>query len=71
MVGQEIAFSLYKTLVLLVFDYVDVVYDCLSVKDCNDLQKFQNYSMSVKPQTGFDMSSSEMHDGLGHDRLRD
>ncbi len=34
LVGQEIALSLYKSLILPVLDYADVVYDCLSAKNC-------------------------------------
>ena len=54
-----------------VLDYADIVYDCLTVRDCNELQRLQNYSMRVLLQSGFDKSSSEMHSELELYRLAD
>ena len=52
LVGQDKCLNLYKSLVLPALDYADVTYDCLSAKDCYELQKLQNYSLRVILQVG-------------------
>ncbi len=52
-------------LVLPVLDYCDVVYDCLSVKDCQTLQRLQNYALRVILQSGFEIGTQNMHEILG------
>ena len=69
LVGQEISLTMYKSLVVLVLDYCDVVYGCLMVTDCQTLQRLQNYALRVILQSGFDIGTAEMHNVLGLDTL--
>ena len=71
LVGQEISLCLYKTLILPVLDYVDVVYDCLSVKDNAQLQRVQNYALRVILQCGGEVSTAVMHQLLNMQMLCD
>ncbi len=43
---------LYKTLMAPVFDYADVVYDCLNSRDSHTLQRLQNSAFAYCPQEG-------------------
>ncbi len=54
LIGQELTLELYKSLVLPVIDYADVVYDCLSSKSSRDLQKLQNYALRIVLQADYD-----------------
>ena len=47
LVGQEMSLSLYHSLILPVLDYADVVYDCLTAKNCHELQKLQNGALRI------------------------
>ena len=40
--SEQLCLSLYKSFVLLMFDFKDFVYDCLSSKNAFKLQKLQN-----------------------------
>ena len=71
LVGQDISLNLYKTMVLPVLDYTDIVYDCLRAKYCTDLQKIQNYAMRIILQWGIERCSAEMHCVLELQRLSD
>ena len=61
LIGQNLSISLFKTLIIHVLDYVDIVYDCLNAKKCAEILKLQNYAMWIISQTGFDMSTVVMH----------
>ncbi len=41
-VKRSTSLMIYKTLILPIMEYGDVVYDCLTVKDADTLQKLQN-----------------------------
>lgn len=41
-VRQSTSLMIYKTLILPIIEYGDIIYDCLSVKDAATLQKLQN-----------------------------
>ena len=60
-IGQNLALELYKSLILPVIDYGDIVYDCLSSKASNDLQKLQNYALRIVLHSGYEKSISDMH----------
>ena len=60
-VGKDVTLGLYKSLVLPVLDYADVVYDCLNAKDCREIQKLQNYAVRIINMAGYDKSTKEMH----------
>ena len=40
-------FTLYKSLMSPIFDYADVVYDCLSARESRALQKLQNSALRI------------------------
>ncbi len=46
-VDEETSLQLYKTLMSPIFDYADVVYDCLNVRDSHALQKLQNSALRI------------------------
>ena len=60
-IGKELTLGLYKSLVLPVLDYADVMYDCLNVKDCRDIQKLQNYALRIINMAGYETSTRDMH----------
>ena len=46
-INQSTATMLYKTLILPIFDYGDIIYDCLCQKDAVTLQRLQNMSLKT------------------------
>ena len=60
-VGEEVSLQLYKTLILLVLDYGDVVYDCLSAKDCRRLQTIQNCALRIVKRADKRTPSNVLH----------
>ena len=44
-IGRTTALMLYQTLILPIFDYGDVLYDCLSINDAKTLQTLQNMAL--------------------------
>ncbi len=60
-IGQNLTLELYKSLILPVMDYGDIVYDCLSSKSSKELQRLQNYALHIVLRSGFEKSISDMH----------
>ena len=60
-VSMETSIMLYKTICAPVFDYCDIIYDCLSQKNSNRLQKLQNSALHIISQTSRDTSVTELH----------
>ena len=61
LVGADTTLSLYKSLILPVLDYADVVYDCLSAKCCHKIQRIQNYALRIVHMAGYETSVRDMH----------
>ena len=59
--SQELCLSLYRTLVLPLFDFNDHVYDCLTVNDSYTLQKLQNTALRSILRVDSRTSISEIH----------
>ncbi len=66
---EETALHLYKTLLIPIVDYGDVVYDCLTKDNSDTLQKLQNGVCRIILQKGKRTSTSEMHSQLKLHRL--
>ena len=47
MVDKDTSLKLYKSLITPLFDYCSVVYDCLSARDTDRLQKIQNCALRI------------------------
>ena len=62
LVGQEMSLSLYRSLILPVLDYADVVYDCLSAKNCHELQKLQNGALRIVQYADKCTRTKQLHD---------
>ena len=60
-VGQEVSLNLYKTLITPLLDYGDIVYDCLSAKDCFELWKIQNCAQHIILQKDACTHVADMH----------
>ncbi len=60
-VSTETSLMLYKTVCAPVFDYCDIIYDCLSQKNSNRLQKLQNSALRIISQSPRHISSVELH----------
>ena len=45
LVNADTALALYKTIVAPVFDYANIVFECLSIQDFKRLQRIQNWAL--------------------------
>ncbi len=63
--------TLYKTLVLSILDYSDMVYDCMTKRDSESLQRLQNGACRIILKKGKCTSTDEMHKSLHLFRLVD
>ena len=63
-VGEQISLDLYKSLMIPLLDYADVVYDTLSAKDNAILQRMQNCALKVVLQTEWRTPTKEIHKRL-------
>ena len=61
---QSTSLMLYKTLILPIFDYGDVIYNCLSQKDATLLQRLQNMSLKTVLKVDKRSSTTAIHDQL-------
>ena len=61
-VDHETSLMLFKTLILPLFDYCDVVYNCLSQKDQHTLQKLQNCALRNTVQCRKLTPTDEVHE---------
>ena len=68
---KETSLILYKVLVVSLFDYADIDYDCLGDKDMYTLQKLQNGALWIILQKGKWEPTSNMHQELSLNRLAD
>ncbi len=68
---EETALHLYKTLLVPILDYCDVVYDCLTKYNSDTLQKLQNGACRIILRKGKRSSTAEMHSDLKLNRLTD
>ena len=68
---QETALHLYKTLLVPILDYCDIVYDCLTKYNSDILQKLQNGACRIILRKGKRTSTSEMHIKLKLNHLVD
>ena len=62
---------LYKTLLVPILDYCDVIYDCLTKYNSEILQKLQNGACRIILKRGKRTPTSEMHSQLKLHRLVD
>ncbi len=63
-VGENVSLSLYKSLMVPLLDYTDVVYDTLSARDNAILQRMQNCALKVVIQTEWRTPTKEIHQRL-------
>ncbi len=61
---HKTSITLYKSLVLLHFDYCDIVYDCTSLGNLQKLQKLQNSACRTMLLADNRTPIAEMHDNL-------
>ena len=61
---QSTATMLYQTLILPIFDYGDIIYNCLSQKDAVMLQRLQNMSLKTILKANKRTSTAAIHDEL-------
>ena len=47
MIDETTGLPLYKTIISPLFDYADVVFDCLSAQDSDRLQRMQNWALRI------------------------
>ncbi len=59
--NESICLYLYKTLMLPLFDYGDVIYDCLYQQDSEKLQKLQNAALRIIFKKPHDTPIVELH----------
>ncbi len=64
MVDQSIALTIYKTIISPLFDYADVVFDCLSQQDSDRLQRIQNWALRIILQADPRTHILDMHKEL-------
>ena len=67
--SQELCLSLYRTLVLPLFDFNDYVYDCLTVADSYTLQKLQNTALRSILRVDSRTSIADIHKLAGFPNL--
>ena len=63
-VDQDTSLRLYKSLIVPMIDYGDVMYDCLSAKDTYKVQKVQNSVLRIILQTDKWAHITDMHKEL-------
>ena len=68
---EQIALHLYKTLLVPILDYCDMVYDCLPKYNTDILQKLQNGAYRIILRKGKRTSTSDMHSELKLNRQAD
>ena len=71
LISAEMTLNLYKSLVLPVLDYADIVYDCQCAKSCRDIQRIQNYALHIVYMAGYETSIRDMHLESGLSYLSD
>ncbi len=59
--NESICLYLYKTLMLPLFDYGDVIYDCIFQQDSEKLQKLQNAALRIIYKKPHDTPIVELH----------
>ena len=62
---QTTALSLYQSLIVLIYDYCDVVYNCISQRDSQTLQRLQNMGLKSVLKVGKLTSTEFVHSTLG------
>ncbi len=60
-VGEVVSLQLYKSLILPVLDYGDIIYDCLSARDSKRLQTIQNCALRIIKGTDRFTPSVQLH----------
>ncbi len=68
--GRNVKPTLYKKLIRPLFDYADVVYNCLTQMDTHLLQKLQNSALRLILNCDWTTRTEEMHKELYLDFLR-
>ena len=58
---ENTSLTLYKSLMAPIFDYADVVYDCLSARDSRALQKLQNSALHIVLKRGRRSYVADLH----------
>ena len=64
LVGRDQCLQLYKSLLLPILDYGDVVYDSLSAKDCRELQRLQNCALRIIEQVDKSIPAVNLHQDM-------
>ncbi len=67
--SNKVKLILYKSLIVPLFDYGDVVYNCLTQKDSNTLQVLQNSALRAVLNVDYNTHIEDMHKELELDRL--
>ena len=62
---------MYKSLILPLFDYCDVVWDTAIRRELDRLQKLQNYAGRVITQSSYDIRSHDILKSLKWENLAD
>jgi hypothetical protein len=70
MIDRDTAKKIYKALVQPHFDYCSLVWDGLGIKLADKLQKLQNRAARVVSGLSYDVSSEDVLDGFGWDKLQ-
>ena len=69
--NENTSLTLYKTLVIPIIDYCDIIYDCLTKRDSDMLQRLQNGACRIILQRKKRTPTSDMHRELKLFRLVD
>ncbi len=69
--NEKTALTLYKTLVIPIIDYYDIIYNCLTKRDSETLQQLQNGACRIILQRNKRTPTSDMHRELKLFRLVD
>ena len=70
-ISQAVAVMLYKSLVIPVYDYCDIIYDTLTLEDACALQRMQNCALRAILQEDSYASVHTMHNDLHIEWLRE
>ena len=70
-VSESISLQLYKSLIVPVIDYCDMIYDCLSATDSSKLQKVQNSALRIVLQCDRQSHVVDLHGNLNLTYLAD
>ena len=60
-IGKNLKLLLYKTLIMPLFDYGDVIYDCLNQHHLMMLQRLQNSALRLILDVGWEAHTAQMH----------